>query len=533
MNELLKSKIREAFSSVLPITVIVLVLSVVWVPLPTSTLVMFIAGAALLIAGMGIFTLGVDMSMLPMGQDIGEQFTLIKQLALVFAVSFGMGALITIAEPDLQVLAESVTSIPNFMLIGTVAVGVGVFMAVSVARVFFNIPLSYLLIGFYVLLFGLSVFVPKEFLSIAFDSGGVTTGPITVPFILAMGKGLAQARGGSDTQDNSFGTVALCSVGPIIMVMILGILYDPQDAVYELAELHVVDTTRDVARTFVEATPAVLREVAVAVLPIVAAFFIFQLLTKKHTKRQLLKICVGFGYTFVGLVMFLTGVKTGFLHMGGLIGSEIAGSELKWLLIPLGMLIGYFIVLAEPAVHVLNNQVEEVSGGAISAKAVQTSLSVGVAISLGIAMLRVLTGISIYWFLIPGYAISLAMTFFVPKTFTGIAFDSGGVASGPMTSTFLLPFAMGACEAAGGNVLTDAFGIVAMVAMTPLIALQVLGFIYTRNAQLAAKGEEQEVLETGLALEEDIDDIVEYDISDIDFTEVADIEDIDELELRR
>jgi hypothetical protein len=525
VNKQLSLKVKEAFSSVLPITLIVLILSLVFVPMPIGTIVMFFAGAALLIFGMGVFTLGVDMSMILVGQGIGETLSFTRQLWLVALISFGMGTLITIAEPDLQVLAEQVLSIPNILIIGTVAVGVGVFMAGSILRVLFGVRLSRLLIIFYILLFVLSIFVPKEFLSVAFDSGGVTTGPITVPFILSVGLGLASARGGKDSQDDSFGTVALCSIGPILMVMILGIFYDPQSATYKPVDLPHVDTTRDVLSHFLFELPKYILEVTVAVVPIIAAFGVFQLITKKYSIRQLSKVMIGFGYTFIGLVTFLTGVNVGFLPVGNLIGGEIAGSAYKWLLIPFGMLIGYFIVLAEPAVHVLNHQVEEVSGGAISAKAVQFSLSIGVAVSLGFAMIRVLTGISIYWFLIPGYAVSLVLTFFVPKIFTGIAFDSGGVASGPMTSTFLLPFAMGACEAIGGNVLTDAFGIVAMVAMTPLIALQILGFVYNRSAQKATLDEEADFV-AAPAYKTDEDDFVEYDDKNIAYATEEELYDL-------
>ena len=478
MNKILREKIQEALSSVLPITLIVLVLSMTITPMPVGTLVLFLAGAVLLIVGMAFFSLGTDVSMTPMGEGIGAQLPKTKNLAVVIAITLLIGILITIAEPDLQVLAGQVPSIPNSMLIWTVAVGVGLFFVLALLRTIFKIRLSLLLILFYIAVFSFSAFVPNEFVSVAFDSGGVTTGPITVPFIMALGVGLASIRGDSDAQDDSFGLVALCSIGPVLAVLLLGIFYSGGDAGYTQIAVPELEDTRQIAAEFIHALPDYIREVVSALLPVIAFCAIFQLIFKRFHKIQLQKIGIGFLYTFVGLALFLTGVNVGFMPAGHYLGQQLALSGKSWILIPLGMLIGYFLVTAEPAVHVLNRQVETITNGGISQRAMMLSLSIGVACSVGLAMLRVLTGISIYYILIPGYLIALALTFFVPKIFTGIAFDSGGVASGPMTTTFLLPFSMGACEALGGNVLTDAFGIVAMVAMTPLLTIQMLGLLY-------------------------------------------------------
>ena len=478
MNKILREKIQEALSSVLPITLIVLVLSMTITPMPVGTLVLFLAGAVLLIVGMAFFSLGTDVSMTPMGEGIGAQLPKTKNLAVVIAITLLIGILITIAEPDLQVLAGQVPSIPNSMLIWTVAVGVGLFFVLALLRTIFKIRLSLLLILFYIAVFIFSAFVPNEFVSVAFDSGGVTTGPITVPFIMALGVGLASIRGDSDAQDDSFGLVALCSIGPVLAVLLLGIFYSGGDAGYTQIAVPKLEDTRQVAAEFVHALPDYIREVVSALLPVIAFCAIFQLIFKRFHKIQLQKIGIGFLYTFVGLALFLTGVNVGFMPAGHYLGQQLALSGKSWILIPLGMLIGYFLVTAEPAVHVLNRQVETITNGGISQRAMMLSLSIGVACSVGLAMLRVLTGISIYYILIPGYLIALTLTFFVPKIFTGIAFDSGGVASGPVTTTFLLPFSMGACEALGGNVLTDAFGIVAMVAMTPLLTIQTLGLLY-------------------------------------------------------
>ncbi|MDR1885210.1 MAG: DUF1538 domain-containing protein [Synergistaceae bacterium] len=483
MNRKLKEKILESLSSVVPITAIVFILSIYAVPIPIGTTIMFLVGAGLLIVGMGFFSLGADIAMMPIGEAVGAQFTKAKMLWLVVFVSFLMGFIITVAEPDLQVLAKQVPAIPDLVLIGTVALGVGLFLVVAMLRVIFKISLSRLLIAFYLLMFIVSAFAPRDFIAVAFDSGGVTTGPMTVPFIMALGIGLSASRGGLGSQDNSFGLVAICSIGPVLAVLILGIGYNPSDATYMPVELLNVITTKDVAEQYARELPRYLKEVLMALVPVCAFFAIFQAASRRFSQRQLMTIGVGMVYTLIGLVLFLTGVNVGFIPVGHLLGSQIAASEYRWALIPLGMIIGYYIVVAEPAVHVLNKQVEVISGGTVSQRAMKLSLSLGVAMSLALSMVRILTGISIFWLLIPGYAIALALAFFVEGIFTGIAFDSGGVASGPMTSTFLLPFAMGACESVGGNVLTDAFGVVAMVAMTPLITIQLMGLIYARQTK--------------------------------------------------
>ena len=486
INPLLMEKIRESLSSVLPITAIVLLLSISIVPLTPGTLVLFLFGSFLLIVGVGMFTLGVDMSMTPMGSAIGVTMSRAKHRIVPAAVAFVLGMLITIAEPDLTVLAQQVPAIPNQVLILTVAAGVGLFLVVALLRVMLKIPLSRLLVGFYLAAFLLAILlVPNDFIPVSFDSGGVTTGPITVPFIMALGVGLASVRNDKNATSDSFGLVALCSIGPILSVLILGVVFSPDSASYTPPALAAVDTTRDAAREFAAAIPHYAKEVASAVLPICAVFLLFQFITRRFKQTQLLRIASGLVYTYVGLVLFLTGVNVGFMGAGSLIGETIAKSEARFLLIPVGMLMGYFIVAAEPAVHVLVKQVEEVSMGSISQAAMRQGMSIGVAVSIGIAMLRVLTGVSILWFIIPGYAISLALTFFVPQLFTGVAFDAGGVASGPMTATFLLPFAMGACEAVGGNLMTDAFGLVALVAMTPLVAIQLLGLAGRVRKRLA------------------------------------------------
>lgn len=416
--------------------------------------------------------------MTPIGERTGSIITRSKKIIIVVLITFIMGFIITISEPDLQVLAQQVPSVPNLVLILAVALGVAAFLVIAVLRMLLGIPLSRLLVAFYLIVFVLAFMVPRDFLAIAFDSGGVTTGPMTVPFIMSFGIGISAIRSDRHAEDDSFGLVSLCSIGPIIAVLILGMIYTPGSAEQVSEAIPIIDNTVDLWKLFAQGFPLYLEEMAVSLLPIVFFFAIFQLILRDLNKRSVIKIIVGLIDTYIGLVLFLTGVNVGFMPAGNYLGQTMAGLPYCWIIVPIGMVIGYFIVMAEPAVFVLTKQVEEMTSGAISAKAMGTSLSIGVAASVGLAMIRVLTGISILYFLIPGYFIALALTFFVPKIFTAIAFDSGGVASGPMTATFLLPFAMGACEALGGSIITDAFGIVSMVAMTPLITIQSMGLIF-------------------------------------------------------
>ena len=478
MNVKLKEKIRESLSAVLPITGIVLMLSIFVIPMELGSVVMFLTGALMLIVGMGFFQLGAEMAMTPLGEGVGVQISKMKKLLTVLLTGFLMGVIITVSEPDLQVLAGQVPSVPNMVLIMTVAVGVGLFLALAIVRIRYKISLSMLLIVCYLALILVSMFVPKEFLAVAFDSGGVTTGPMTVPFIMAMGVGLASVRSDKNAANDSFGLVALSSVGPILAVLILGCFFKPTEAAYTLTDVATVVTTQDVARVFAQGLPLYAREVLLSLVPILWVFLIFQWLTHRYHGLQIKRIIVGFGYTYIGLVLFLCGANVGFAPVGAYLGKELAGLSFRWILVPIGALIGYYIVKAEPAIQVLNHQVEAVTNGAISVKMMNRCMQIGVAASVGLAMLRVLTGISIQWFVIPGYIIALVLSRMVPDIFIGIAFDSGGVASGPMTSTFLLPLSIGVCEALGGNLMTDAFGVVALVALTPLIAIQFMGLVY-------------------------------------------------------
>ena len=478
MHEKLREKIKEALVSVLPITIIVQLLSVSLAPMDVCTALIFIVGAACLIIGMGFFQLCAEMAMTPFGKGIGQYLNKKKKMWLIIISAFVMGVLITIAEPDLQVLADQVASIPSRLLIWAVALGVGAFLVLAVIRIYKKIRLSLVLIVLYAALFLLSIAAPDSFAAVAFDAGGVTTGPMTVPFIMALGVGLSAMRSDKESSSDSFGLIALCSVGPIMMVIILGICFNPGEAVYEVAQIPQVETSRDVLTLFIKTFPGYAKEVAISILPVAALFYVFSLVTHYYRLHEIKKMTVGFLYTYIGLVMFLTGVNFGFAPVGQSIGHVIAEGEYKWLLIPIGAIIGYYIVQAEPAVHVLNNQVEEITGGTVTKKMMNLALSASVACAVALSMARVILGFSIYYILIPGYIIATLLSLFVSPVFVGIAFDSGGVASGPMTSTFLLPLSIGACIAVGGNVVTDAFGVVAMVALAPLISIQIMGLLY-------------------------------------------------------
>lgn len=504
IRTVLPEKLAESLKSVLPVTAVIFLLCFFIAPVPSSVMLAFVLGACFLIMGMGFFSLGADMAMSRIGEHIGAVMSRSRKLLIILIVSFAVGVFITVSEPDLMVLAQQVPNIPNPVIIWSVALGVGLFLVLAMLRIFLNISLRSLLLGFYGLLFMLAFLVPRDYLSTAFDSGGVTTGPMTVPFIMALGVGVSSVRSDSRAGEDSFGLVALCSVGPIIAVMILGLLYRTDGGVYSPFVVPEISNSMELWQLFAHAFPEYFKEVAMAFLPIVGIFLIFQIPKSRMRGNELVRACVGMLYTYIGLVLFLTGANVGFMPVGNYLGELIGALHYKWIIVPVGMLLGYFIVAAEPAVHVLNKQVYDMTEGTIPKKAMSLSLSIGVAVSVGLAMIRVLTGLPIMWLLIPGYTAALTLSFFVPPMFTAIAFDSGGVASGPMTATFLLPLAMGLCVSVGGNVSQDAFGVVAMVAMTPLITIQILGLIYQRKAKLAAKAAEAiEVPET-IETEEEI-----------------------------
>jgi hypothetical protein len=477
LNKILVEKLKESLRSIVPVALIIFAISL-FLGVPGKDLLEFGIGTVLLIAGLILFSLGAETAMMTIAEKIGALITRKRKLTLMIVVALIIGFLITIAEPDLWVLAEQFVAIPSLTLILFVALGVGIFLVIALLRITFQIKLTIVVAIGYALIFIIAIFVPNQFIPVAFDSGGVTTGPITVPFIMALGLGVASARGTHKSREDSFGLVGLCSIGPILTVLILGLFHDPSYADES--------TSLSIFSYLLQFT----WEIGLALLPFLFFFFIFQVFGLRLSKRNVFRILIGFLYTHVGLVLFLTGANAGLLSIGSYLGGAIASLEYNFLLIPIGMLFGFTIVVAEPAVTVLTHQVEEVTSGAIPRRVMNIALSVGVSVAVGLACLRVLTGISIWYIILPGYLLAIIISFFVPQIFMAIAFDSGGSASGAMTATFLVPFATGAAAALGSNILTDAFGLVALVALAPLVTIQLLGLIYKLKGRKITKVEE-------------------------------------------
>ena len=492
------AKIKEALVSTLPITAIVYLLALTpWFDFSQTELVTFTVGAGLLVAGIGLFSLGADLAMTPMGSHVGAGLSRQKKLGLLLSVCFVLGMLITIAEPDLQVLAKQVSAVMNgTLLIYAVGIGVGAFLLVAILRIVFRKQLSLIMMLFYMLLFALALMLVVNdnaaLMPLAFDSGGVTTGPITVPFIMALGVGISSVLGDRHSQDNSFGLVALCSIGPVLAVLVLGI-FSGNDLTYAVPDYVV---RNDILNSFLTTAGHTAKEIAIALGLIVAFFLICQFVFLKLPRKRLLKIAVGVVFTYIGLVMFLTGVNVGFMPIGYKLGYELAAVN-RWLIVGIGLLMGVLVVLAEPAIHVLNAQVEEVTGGYVSRKSMMMGLCIGVGAAITLSVIRIIFDFSIVYYVIPGYFISLSLSLFVPPVYTAIAFDSGGVASGPMTSGFILPFATGVCMRLQGEaaVLRDAFGVVALVAMAPLITIQLLGFKAIVSERIAEKRAMKRILD--------------------------------------
>ena len=492
------AKIKEALVSTLPITAIVYLLALTpWFDFSQTELVTFTVGAGLLVVGIGLFSLGADLAMTPMGSHVGAGLSRQQKLGLLLSVCVVLGMLITIAEPDLQVLAKQVSAVMNgTLLIYAVGIGVGAFLLVAILRIVFRKQLSLIMMLFYMLLFALALMLVVNdnaaLMPLAFDSGGVTTGPITVPFIMALGVGISSVLGDRHSQDNSFGLVALCSIGPVLAVLVLGI-FSSNDLTYAVPDYVV---RNDILNSFLTTAGHTAKEIAIALGLIVAFFLICQFIFLKLPRKRLLKIAVGVVFTYIGLVMFLTGVNVGFMPIGYKLGYELAAVN-RWLIVGIGLLMGVLVVLAEPAIHVLNAQVEDVTGGYVSRKSMMMGLCIGVGAAITLSVIRIIFDFSIVYYVIPGYFISLALSLFVPPVYTAIAFDSGGVASGPMTSGFILPFATGICMCLQGEaaVLRDAFGVVALVAMAPLITIQLLGFKAIVSERIAEKRAMKRILD--------------------------------------
>jgi len=483
-------KLLENYLSVLPIVAVVSVLFVIslfvdsFLPnLNLMTFMAFLICAIFIGLGLSFFTLGTDESMSRIGNLIGESLFKRKKIFFIIAMTFILGVIITVAEPDLSVMAEQI-GWNKYLLIAFVALGVGLFVVFGVLRIVFNKNLNIMFICFYAIVFMLAGLVNPKFLPIAFDSGGVTTGPVTVPFILAFGAGLAasKATNGRSGED-AFGLTALASVGPIIAVMVLSLFADPDSLVYTMDTniFQNVSEWSDFAFVFFgEFGTLILHElqnVAISVTPVLVFFLIYNFIFIHLRPKQLIKIIVNLFYAYIGLVVFLTAVNLGFLPMAQTVGMGLGNDQFFLIAIAVGALFGLFGVLAEPAVHVLVRQIEAVSEGTIKSKTVLAVMAIAIGGGVAIAIVRSYYNFSILYIMVPGYMIALGLSFLVPKIYTSIAFDSGGVASGPMASTFVMPFAIGFTVGKHGteSVYNDAFGCVAMIALMPLIVIQLMG----------------------------------------------------------
>lgn len=492
MKNALLVKLKESFLSILPITLIVLLLGVTLVPLSGQIVLNFCISCVLLAVGIALFNLGADTAMLPIGQHIGGHLSKKNNPWLMALFCFLLGVIITVAEPDLMVLAEQVSSVDTWAFIVTVSVGVGAFLVLGLLRILFKWSFSVVISISYVLIFIMAIFVDSGIIPLSFDSGSVTTGPISVPFIMAFGIGLASARGTNNKED-SFGLIGFASAGPILAVMILMCAQGVNSAEPVISE----------NLTFLQAIPIYLKDVGLTILPIALFFILFQIFALKLPFHEVGRIIIGLVYTYIGIVIFLVGVNVGFMPVGKLIGQGMA-SEHAWALIPICLVIGFCMAMVEPAVQVLAKQIEEITGRTVKKAVMILCVAIGVAIALALCAVRILTHISILWILVPAYAITIILSFVAPKLFVGIAYDSGGVATGAIATTFALPMIMGACTTLGGNLLYDAFGTLAFCAIAPILVVLVFGVIYKLKAnKVKANTEETEELKCI--------DIVEYD----------------------
>lgn len=481
---MLTEKLKEVLISVLPITVIVIILNFTIAPVGALLMGRFLMGAFLVTAGLAVFLVGVDIGITPIGQVMGSGITKTNRIWMVIAGGLILGFFVSVAEPDLHILADQVAAvtagaISKMSIVLVVSAGIGILLTVGFLRIVFSVPLYKLLTALYLIVLALSFFTSQEFLAISFDASGATTGAMTVPFILALAMGVSSMEKDSrGSEKDAFGLVAIASTGAIISVMAMSIIRGQAGVAGELSTGGAESDT--IIWPFIQSLGHIAIEILIALLPIVALFVLAQLFLIRSSKKTLRRIAMGILFTFIGLVLFLSGVNNGFMDVGRALGEEIALFESKVPLVAVGFLLGFVTILAEPAVHVLTNQIEDVTSGYVRKRVVLAALALGVGVAVALSMIRIATpAVKLWHYLLPGYAISLALMYFVPKLFIGIAFDSGGVASGPMTATFILAFAQGAADAIeGASVMVDGFGMIAMVALTPLIALQVLGGIF-------------------------------------------------------
>lgn len=455
-------------------------------PLDLSLIIRFLIGAVLIIIGLSIFLFGVDIGITPIGNIMGSTIAKRNKLWIVVIAGLILGLFISIAEPDLHILAGQVDFVTSGLIskesiVIIVSIGIATTLSLGLVRIVHNIPLCKVLTVLYSIIFILALFTSREFLAISFDASGATTGALTVPFILALAVGIsAMKKDSKASEKDSFGLVAIASTGAILSVMIMSIISKTDTITASLDYNEATSTSTSIISPFIQPIATTAFEVFLALFPILIIFLVFQKVSFKLSRKALRKVLMGLLFTFIGLVLFLIGVNAGFMDVGGAIGYSVASLENKAYLVIMGFILGFGTILAEPAVYVLTHQIEDVTSGYVKRNVVMITLAIGVGFAVALSMIRILVpDIQLWHYLLPGYLVSLAMTYFVPELFVGIAFDSGGVASGPMTATFILAFAHGAADAVeGANVMIDGFGMIAMVALTPLIALQILGFIF-------------------------------------------------------
>lgn len=491
-------RFKESIVSVLPIMAIVGVLfGIQYIYLNNETLskevfslsqlLIFILCGVILSIGIAIFSLGADLSMTPIGKYVGEDLTKRKSLVLMGIVGLLLGTLITIAEPDLTVLSEYVPSdvVSPWVIKISVAIGVGIFLVIGIFRIIFSKSIKLWTATAFLIIFGIACLYgdgDNAFLELSFDCAGVTTGQITVPFLVSFGIGLAGVKGSSSSSDDSFGLSGLCSIGPVIVVLLLGLIIKPEG----------LKASNDTV-TLAEAIISSLKDVALAIAPVMIFFILYDLLFLKLKKNDLIRIFIGFLYTYVGLVIFLSSANYGFIPVGKAIGEGFLNVE--YILIIASILFGAVIVLAEPSVHILNAQVEELSNGLIKKKTMLIGLSIGVSSGVLLSVLRVLyfPNVSIMYIFVLGYALIFIFALFVDDLYVAIALDSGGIACGSMASAFIMPFIMGI--SLNSETPSNGFGVIGIISMMPVLSIEAIGIISKINHSIANKRARERVRE--------------------------------------
>lgn len=470
---------KESYMEIIPIIFIVMMLAI-FLHIPILKIYSFLLGGVLLIIGKSLFSLGAKVGIELFGKRLGTSLGKKGNIIVIIITIFLIGFVLTLSEPDLLVLAGQLPSIPKSILVLLVSVSVGIFLVLGMLKSIYRLNFNTLILISYGIIFLLMMLVPSSFYAIAFDSGGATTGPITVPFIVALGLGLSSLRTDKDAKKDGFGSLALCSIGPVIVVLILGLFYNT-DSFYDINSL-----TMDggVYSLYFNSLISSFKEVLVTLLPLVILFLVYGFITKCFSKRDVKRIIVGFILVLLGFSIFLVGTSVGFISMGYLLGESLSMNNIAYVSIPIGMVLGYLIVSAEPAVNLLNEQIDNITSGSIKRKTVGRCLSIAVALAVGVSFYRAITGFSIAPIIIVGYLVCIVLSFFVNRLFTGISFDAGGAVSGPLTVSFLLPLAIGITYNLGGNIMTDAFGLVALVTLFPIIVIQVFGLIYKYKSKI-------------------------------------------------